>query len=191
MVLYLNILWDLDGTVVDTVPSLVETFCLFAEKYYGIAVDKDIAEELTKINSELLFEQYSIEFNQDNVEKFREVNRTISIDKTPLFDGVIEVLEKSTLNVLVTNRNRRSTLEILRYWDIEKYFVEVICVDDGYPKKPDATSYEYLDRKFQIDLVIGDRDVDFEPARKLGIKTCVYKNPNVRADYYIGDYKDF
>jgi phosphoglycolate phosphatase-like HAD superfamily hydrolase len=186
----LNILWDLDGTIVDTIPSLVQTFCTFAKKYHDIEVDEKIVDELTRLDSMELFAYYGIEYSDENVNNFRKVNRNIPIDKLPLFDDVKKVFEIANLNVLVTNRNRRSTEEILKFWDIEKYFKEIICVDDKYPKKPDPTSYRYINHKYKIDLVIGDRDLDLIPARELGIKTCSYRNENCESDYKISNYSE-
>lgn len=185
----MKILWDLDGTIVDTVPSLVDTFCLFARVYHDIKVDREIADELTRINSEHLFAYYHIEWNEENVKNFRKINSKFSIKDVPLFDGVVDVLEKAELNVLVTNRNRNSTIQILKFWDIEKYFTEIICVDDGYPKKPDSTSYQYLHQKYHLDMVIGDREIDLIPANDLGMKKILYKNPFESADIHIDDYR--
>lgn len=187
----MNILWDLDGTIVDTVPSLVETFCLFARKYYEIEADKTIVDKLTRINSEDLFAYYGIEYSEKNVQLFREINRTLPVDKTPLFKDVTNILEYSSKNVLVTNRNRVSTLEILEHYKIKDYFEEIICVNDGFPKKPEIDSYLHMHNKHNIDLVIGDRELDLKPARELHIKTAVFQNEQVKADWHIHSYEEF
>lgn len=187
----MRILWDLDGTIVDTIPSLTETFCSFVEKYHGIKVDWNIANKLTKVNSEELFAYYNIPYSDENVNKFREVNRSIPVSKTPLFEGVVEVLSKSELNILVTNRNRKSTIEILTHWNIIDYFKEIICVDDGFPRKPDSTSYRYVHKKYDVELVVGDRELDLTPGREIGLRTCLYRNPSVKADFHINDYAEF
>ncbi len=82
-------------------------------------------------------------------------------------------------------------MKILKYYCFEKYFIEIVTGDDGFPRKPEPASYEYLHQRHAIDLVIGDRSLDIIPAKKLGIKTCLFQNKESGSDYYLNKYEDF
>lgn len=108
------------------------------------------------------------------------------------FDSVEKVLNYADNNVIMTHKLRKDVDKILEYYGWNKYFSEIVAGDDGFPRKPNKKSYEYLHRKYMIDLVIGDREIDIIPAKELGISTCLYQNniSNI-ADFYLDNYKEF
>jgi phosphoglycolate phosphatase-like HAD superfamily hydrolase len=120
----MHVLWDLDGTIVDTIPSLVDTFCILASEYHGIETDRTLVDELTRVNSEVLFAHYNIPYDEANIALFRDINSQIDVESMPLFEGV----EENKTNYLVTNRNRKSTEQILHHLNIHHYFKEIVCV---------------------------------------------------------------
>lgn len=91
----------------------------------------------------------------------------------------------------MTHKPRREVESIIKHYGWEEYFVDFVAGDDGFARKPDPESYLYLHKRNQIDLVIGDREIDIIPGKLLGIKTCLFQNNTPRADYYLWDYRDF
>ncbi|MED2933494.1 HAD hydrolase-like protein, partial [Bacillus wiedmannii] len=63
--------------------------------------------------------------------------------------------------------------------------------DDGFPRKPNALSYDYLHKKHSIDLAIGDRELDLLPAKELGISTCMFQGNCDVANYSLSHYSEF
>lgn len=182
----MKILWDLDGTILDTYPTLVESFI----KVAGRGLDPTEVLFYMKQNSKIAFAHYGI--SEELREEFQRIDSSLPIEDKPPFPDVEEVLKLASINVMVTHRNREATLELLKHFKLLSYFTEVVCPeDDGYLRKPDKESYQYLHDKYRIDLVIGDRELDFKPARELGIKTCCFQNPSVEADFHLNNYKDF
>lgn len=180
----MRILWDLDGTILDSWPTLVKAFIIIAKK------DLSYEEVLPHLKYGTAYEHYGIDPNK--VREFREVERTLPHERKPLFPYVKDVLSNSDVNVLVTHRNRRSTEELLDHWDLRKYFEEVICAaDDGYSLKPDVHAYQYLHDRYQLGLAVGDQKTDLIPAKKIGLRTCSYREPSEYADYTIYCYSDF
>ena len=180
----MRILWDLDGTILDSWPTLVEAFTIIAKK--------DLAYEdvLPHLKYGTAYDYYGVDKNK--VDEFREIERTLSNDRKPLFPYVTDVLKKANVNVLVTHRNRRSTEELLEHWDLSNYFDEVICpADDGYSLKPDVHAYQYLHDKYKLDLAIGDQKTDLIPAKKIGLKTYSFREPSEYGDKTIYCYSDF
>ncbi len=182
-----NILWDFDGTLFDTYPAIVKAV-------KKLIPDPDVSEEeimkYMKISSEAAVEHFGIDkkFFDEN---YHALEKQLHPKEKPPFPHVEEVLKAANLNVIVTHKARESTYEILNYYDLKKYFTEIVTLDDGFRKKPAPDAYQYLHEKYHLDLVIGDREIDLKPARELGIKTCAFQNPDLEADFHLADYKDF
>ena len=61
--------------------------------------------------------------------------------------------------------------------------------EDGFLKKQNPESYVHMQKKYAINFVVGDRELDIIPATKLGITTCAFQNEAIPgADYYIDSY---
>ncbi|MFB8425180.1 HAD-IA family hydrolase [Priestia megaterium] len=182
----MNILWDLDGTLINSIPSIVSGL----RKASGKDLDEQKLFSLLKINSYVAFKHFGL----DNSIRpyFKEIERNIHPREKKPFPDIEKVLTESNINVIVTHKDKKSVEVLLRYWKLDHYFTEVLCLeDDNFPRKPEPDSYKYLHNKYNIDLVVGDRELDFIPARKLGIPTCAFQNPAVEADFHINTYKEF
>jgi phosphoglycolate phosphatase-like HAD superfamily hydrolase len=180
----MKILWDLDGTILDSWPTLVEAFTIIAKK------DLPYEEVLPHLKYGTAYEFYGVDKNK--VTEFREIERTLPNERKPLFPYVKEVLTSADANVLVTHRNRRSTEELLDHWDLSHYFEEVICpADDGYSLKPDIHAYQYLHGRYDLDLAVGDQKTDLIPAKKIGLRTCSFREQSKFADKTIYCYSEF
>lgn len=182
----LNILWDLDGTIFNTYPTIMKSL----QEAAGKELDEIQLLTLLKENSTVAFEFFGLD---DSIrENCKIIERSIHPNKKEPFEYVREVLENNEVNVIVTHKDKQSVSELLSYWNMSHLFSEVLCLeDDDFPRKPESDSYEYLHNKYNINLVVGDRSLDLKPARKIGIPTCSFQNENIEADFYINNYKDF
>jgi phosphoglycolate phosphatase len=95
-----------------------------------------------------------------------------------LFDGIHEILiELKSLGFELyvwTSRPRKSTIESLKKHEIQHFFTELYCYDDGY-SKPNPIGLEHLTSgipKKSI-LHIGDSLTDLEGARAYGIEVVL------------------
>ncbi|WP_226620054.1 HAD hydrolase-like protein [Cytobacillus firmus] len=180
----MNVLWDLDGTILDTWPTLVRSFIRISGK------ELDPQEVLTPLKNGTAYQKFDVP--PEKIADFRQMEATFMHAEKPLFPYVRGILERNNVNVLVTHRNRQSTEELLEYWKLTSYFEEVICPEfDGFSLKPHPESYEYLHRRYHIDLAIGDQDTDLMPARQIGISTCAFRSTNPYADFSIDCYSKF
>jgi HAD superfamily hydrolase (TIGR01549 family) len=183
----MKLLWDFDGTMFDTYPTIVRSFKdLMGNKK---AADEEVLKQM-KISSEEAIRFFGIEKNLFD-EKFHALEKALHPKDKPPFSHLQTVLEWAELNVIVTHKSRESTMEILDYYNMKKHFTEIITKDDGYKRKPDTGAYAYLHDKYGLDLVIGDRELDLKPARELGIATCAFQNAELQADYYLSSYEAF
>jgi HAD superfamily hydrolase (TIGR01549 family) len=183
---FMNILWDFDGTLFDTYPALVEGFIKLSKQ------DLDRTEVLKwlKKDSKTAFKHYGIDESQR--EEYTRLHNYYSKNESTPFEQLEEVLSSIENNIIVTHRDKESTIFLLEKYNIKKYFTEVVSVEEqGFTRKPHSASYEYVLKSHHIDLVVGDRDLDLIPARKLNIKTVSFQNQDIEADFHIDSYADF
>jgi len=182
----MNILWDFDGTLLDTYPALVEGFVQLSQK------DLDRSEVLTwlKIDSKTAFKHYGI--SEDQRIEFQKLHNHYSKLYSRPFDHLENALAAAANNIIVTHRDKESTIYLLEKFHLATYFKEIVSVEEqGFMRKPHCSSYEYVLKGHHIDLVVGDRDLDLIPARELRIKTVAFQNRNITADFHIDSYADF
>lgn len=180
----MNILWDFDGTLIDTYPSYTKCF-------KQILPDVSEQEIYNKLKKSFAHAIESFHMTDEQEKEVRHLVDRISPEDVTPFSGLEEVLQYAKVNVIMTHKDRKNVLRILNHHHLTGYFTDMVTSDDGFPRKPDSSSYTYLHQKYQLDLAIGDRNIDLIPAKGLGIKTCIFQNKQVDADYYLSSYYDF
>ena len=181
----LNILWDFDGTLFDTYPALVEGFIKLSQR----DLDRDEVLRWLKVDSKTAFKHYGID--EDRRAEYKQLDIQYSKESKP-FDHLIEVLAAVDNNIIVTHRDRESAHYLLEKFGLSNYFTEIVSVEEqGFNRKPHPSSYEFVLKNYDIDLVVGDRELDLLPARQLGIKTVAFQNRNIEADFHLDNYAEF
>jgi len=181
----MNILWDFDGTLFDTYPSYTSMF----KEMLGDAVSEQEIYSQLKISITHAVKHY--ELSDEQLKQLRGKEHTVDPADTPPFPGVEPILKLADVNVIMTHKPRKEVARILQHYGWEGYFSEMVAGDDGYPRKPDPASYQYLHDKYKLDLAIGDRELDIIPARIIGIQTCLFQNETPGADFYLTSYDAF
>ncbi|WP_249366696.1 MULTISPECIES: HAD-IA family hydrolase [Neobacillus] len=179
-------MWDFDGTLFDTYPALVEGFVQLAQQ----ELDRGEVLKWLKKDSKTAFKHYGIDESRrgEYQTSFNYFSKRISRP----FDGVEDALAAVENNVIVTHRDKESTIYLLEKFHLLKYFKDIVSVEEqGFTRKPHRSSYEYVLKSHHIDLVVGDRELDLIPARELQIKTVAFQNRNIEADFHIESYADF
>ncbi|WP_040205986.1 HAD hydrolase-like protein [Neobacillus jeddahensis] len=182
----MNILWDFDGTLFDTYPALVDGFISLSQQ------DLERSEVLSwlKIDSKTAFKHYGI--SEAKREEYTRLHNYYSKMNSQPFEHLEDVLATVDNNIIVTHRDKESTIYLLEKFHLAKYFKEIVSVEEqGFTRKPHSASYEYVLKTHPIDLVVGDRDLDLLPAKQLHIPTVAFQNRNIAADFHVDNYKDF
>jgi phosphoglycolate phosphatase-like HAD superfamily hydrolase len=180
-----NILWDFDGTIFDTYPAYTKIF----QSIVGNDVSLEEVYSQLKVSFTHAIEHFRLTSDQE--ECVREWSARIPPNEVMPFPFVENVLKAANKNVIMTHKERKEVEEILAFYNLSGYFVDMVAGDDGYPRKPDASSYRYLHEKHSLHLAIGDRELDVIPAKEIGLKTCLFQNKKAKADYYLESYDDF
>ncbi|RSD28671.1 HAD-IA family hydrolase [Mesobacillus subterraneus] len=182
----MNILWDFDGTLFDTYPALVEGFVELS----GKDLYREEVLNWLKKDSKTAFKHYGIDESQRG--EYTKLHNHYAKTISNPFNHLEEVLSQVGDNIIVTHRDQESTIYLLEKFNLRNYFKEVVAVEEqGFARKPDSASYEYVLKSHHIDLVVGDRELDLIPARKLNIKTAAFKNKGIEADYHFESFADF
>ncbi|WP_010632503.1 HAD-IA family hydrolase [Sporolactobacillus vineae] len=181
----MNILWDFDGTLFNTYPVYTG---LIKQILGDEASSSDIYGQLKKSFGEA-FRYFQLSGAQ--TQRFFELYQSTPAESFVPFKDVEKVLDYAQKNFIVTHNDRENLYRMLRPYQFDSYFTETVTSDDGYPKKPNSLAYRCLKKKYQIDLVIGDRLLDIVPGHELGIRTCLFQNHEPGADFYLDEYKDF
>ena len=165
---YKNILFDLDGTLIDSAPGIESSFYIAYLKVYNTACPKNITtfigppidQVLTMVNGET-----NLEIINRFVDAFKQHYDTEGYKKSQLYDDVelvLEVLLKNKSNVFIaTNKRVKPTKLILEYLSIGKYFNEIYCPDMEalkFKNKTDLIAYILKTNSllFNETIMIGD-----------------------------------
>ncbi|HDR3889256.1 TPA: HAD-IA family hydrolase [Bacillus cereus] len=181
----MNILWDFDGTLFNTYPA----YTMMLSEILGDAVDKQEIYKNLKISYSHAIQYYNISNEQE--EQIKVLKKQFTPKDMKPFEGVEEILKFAHKNVIMTHKHRTGVMEILKYDGWDKYFVDMVTIDDGFPRKPNSLAYDHLHKKHNIDLAIGDRELDLLPAKELGISTCMFQDKCDVADYSLSHYSEF
>lgn len=181
----MNILWDFDGTLVDS-------YRLFGKIFQKMLGDDTPEEEILshmKVSFRHAFKHYGVTDEQRKY--FQLLERELKPSEFALFEGLEGVLQLAEHNFVVTHNSRDVVKRVLEHHKIDHYFTKVIGWEDEFPRKPDPTAYKYVLKEYSIDLVVGDRELDLLPAKELGIPACSFQDERIPGvDYYVDSYKD-
>jgi 5'-nucleotidase len=171
------VIFDLDGTVVDSVELIVESFRHATETVLGqtftrqemIAnVGKPLLEQMALIDAERADELVRVyrEFNH------REHDRMLSLYSG--MDHLIRALRAQGVRVgLVTSKSRPTTQMAFDLTGIEPLFHATVCYEDTERNKPHPEPIEHCAGLLGIPVAeaayIGDSPYDLQAARSAGV----------------------
>jgi phosphoglycolate phosphatase-like HAD superfamily hydrolase len=179
-----HLIWDVDGTLFDTYPAIVQAF-LLALQSFGKSDSAHHVEQAAKVGlthcASHLARLHGVP--EDALgDQFGELYSAIPKSEQPPFDGVKAVCEsvltRGGSNSIATHRARESAAELLSTHDMRHMFTEIVGGDDGFPKKPSPQSFLAIIGRRALDraetAAIGDRDVDIQAGKAAGIRTCLF-----------------
>lgn len=178
-----SFIWDMDGTLVDSYPSIVPSVKTVCEAYGADYDQKFIHDSVIHTSVGDFFRKMAKEYGLNPEEltgRFNHLNDTNidSILPIPHAEETLKLLcEKGHQNFVFTHRGA-SCRAILEKTGLLSYFTEIITALDGFPRKPEPDAILYLVQKYHLSpshsFYVGDRKIDMEAAVNAGIGGILY-----------------
>jgi len=186
------ILFDLDGTLIDSTDAIVSTF-RFAFKEQGFdfrGSDKNI-KDLIGYPLDIMFERLGVSKQKvwDYVDSYKNRYRVISVEQTTLLENAFEAVQlasKIARVSVVTTKTRMYTIPILDNFNITQYFEIITGRENVENPKPHPepilktlAQMNYDKNKDEV-YMIGDTKLDLICANEAKVNAigvlCGYSN---------------
>jgi pyrophosphatase PpaX len=172
-----NILFDLDGTLLDTNELIIQSFQHTYKRHLNKHVDK---EEIIKSFGEILKITLDREFGEISDEAIKtyrgfqvgNFEKLIAIH-SGVADGVKELQRLGYKLGIVTSRLNESATRGLKHFGLMDYFESIISADDTEIHKPDPTpalmALAQLSGKPEETMIVGDSSFDILCGKNAGM----------------------
>lgn len=203
---YKYVLFDLDGTLIDTNKLIIDSFKHTYKTCLGLEVEE---QEILKYFGEPLIvtlKRYSEERSDELFKAYIEYNESRHDDTVVMFEGIHELLEEldkqGFILALVTSKRRKVALMGLDLFDIKKHFKAILALEDTELHKPNPApvvkALELLGAKPDEAVMVGDSIFDIHCAHGAGVKAVLVKwsaahgfqGDDASADYVVHDAEE-
>lgn len=179
--------FDLDGTLIDSIGDLVTAVNQLVSEHHGRRLGHDEVARMVGEGASLLiaraFEAAAVPGDAAAaLPRFLEIYDAILPGTTRPYPHVAETVEAlaamAPLAVL-TNKPVDATRKILRAYDLERHFVEVIGGDGPFRRKPHPDGLRHLVEaagSTPADTwMVGDSTIDLRTAHAAGARACIVR----------------
>lgn len=178
---YDAVLYDFDGTLLDTVPVIMESFRIAFLEVTG--KEEDRAFLLSTIGLPLIqaFSHYEPDIQRDLQDAYIRANNRLLADGTRSFDGVEEGLralkQMGVRQGVVTSKRRDAALVSIRQFGLDVYFDTIVTREDTKVHKPYPEPLFLGMKNLGIDdlrrvLYVGDSVHDLRSAANAGMDSA-------------------
>ena len=192
----MTILFDLDGTLLDSTEGVIHAFLKMA-RLNKLSLSVDPSLFVGPPMTESLYKYFGFDFEKclALTNHFREIYKNESLFKARLYDDVLDVLaglkNMDTKLAVVTNKSHDNAYSLIEHFGLLKYFDYVIGSDlDGKNSKSNLIlkCLNELKVSSKNTYYIGDSESDRVAARANGIKFIGVSygfgySPNDKKDY--------
>lgn len=184
--MYKACVFDLDGTLTDTLESLTFSVNKTLEEIGLGQISAQQCRSFVGNGAAVLVEKSIRAAGDPEAEKLEEARKVYArvfgefcTYKVRPYNGIVELLEglkeKGICMAVVSNKPHEQTKDVVRTFFAEGTFDDVQGQSDQYPRKPDpAAVYAVLDRMGvtpEEAIYIGDSEVDMKTGKAAGMLT--------------------
>lgn len=181
---YTACLFDIDGTLLDTMELIFRSFEYSCRRWAAIEIDRETIFSHVGIP---LIDQLKLYLGERSDEEYREIaaahmehQKGIYRKHLGIYPGVVEGLaELATRGIrlgIVTSRTRPSLLSYLDYFQIEDIFEVIATPESTRRHKPDPEPVEWALSQLGVrpdeTLFVGDAVYDIESGTAAGVDTA-------------------
>jgi phosphoglycolate phosphatase len=200
------IMFDLDGTLVDTAQDITNALN-FASKPYGIkslTVDgtiKLIGEGVSRLVEKILPAE-KINLKSEVMNRFLEYYSEHLIENSKEYPHVKDTIENLTnlKKAVISNKREDLSKRLLEELGLSEHFDLIIGSDTAGEKKPSPVPILYVMTKFGVSveesIIVGDSNYDIEAGKNARVKTVAVtygyrpRESLTEADYIIDDIRE-
>ena len=187
-----TILFDLDGTLLDTEKGIIETYrYLFIKYNRREKFTKEVELEVLGPSLQDIFSKYFSDLDMDNLLKeYRDYNRQIFKERNKPMEHVettLKALKDEGYKIgIVSTKMKETVLEDLKVFDLDGYIDDIVGADEVKKQKPDPEGINkiLLKNKWTRDqlIYVGDSVTDIEAGKASGAYTVGYIFNKARID---------
>ena len=182
--------FDMDGTLTDSIDSIAETFNhMFAQLGYPQMTRDEVVRNTSISLMDFLQSYVKPEEFERSLDVFREYYHSIYLDKTTPIPGALETLEAlngTMLLGIITNKRGFYARKIAEHMGFSHHFHRIIGALDGFKAKPSGEMIEEFMRSAKAardrTIYVGDTPLDVEAAHNAGIDAYVIANTTYSAE---------
>ncbi|WP_457744137.1 HAD family hydrolase [Sulfurimonas sp.] len=174
------ILFDLDGTLIDSTEAILESFHNSFDVHKHMHSSDDAIKALIGHPLDVMYRELGVdeELIMDFVATYKEHYRKISTQKTILLENakeaVNEAYEFASLGIVTTKTGKYSQV-LMEYFELMDKFDVLIGREDVKKPKPDAEpilkALQSFDTNDKDVWMIGDTKMDLISAKNAGVKS--------------------
>ena len=180
-----NILFDLDGTLLDTNDIIINSLRATAKQF----LKRDLSEdEIRSVYGKVLNDQMlkiaefvSEELPVDHMVKYYRDAYTKNRTDAHLFPGINQMLENlkelGCNMAIVSSKNRRGLDYCLSEYRLDRFIKYSVAAQDSEKHKPDAQpvlmALKQLDGNAEETVMVGDSKYDIMSGKNAGVKTAL------------------
>ena len=180
------ILYDLDGTLVDTLADIAEAVNVMLRALGASPVpSREVRRHIGCGVHELVkacLKTDVVDTIEQGVTLYRAHYTAHLVDHSRLYPRTHDVLEyfKTRRQGVITNKPDPYASDILTALGVAEYFFEIVAGNSVYPKKPQPDSLRALMRQAgvgpQDTVFIGDSPIDIHAGRAAGVLTITVRH---------------
>jgi phosphoglycolate phosphatase len=178
------IAFDLDGTIIDSRRDLADAANALIVELGGSPLTVEAIGKMVGEGAAVLVHRAlsaaGIPEPPDAVARFLEIYEGHLLNFTRAYDGLVDVVADARRHarvVLLTNKPRRPSVEILEGLGLRELFDDVVGGDNSHGRKPEPAALHALMRDAGASpartLLVGDSAIDHETARRAGVRCCL------------------
>jgi pyrophosphatase PpaX len=181
------VLFDLDGTLLDTTPLIIKSFQHAFATHYQRSVSMEDIQPFMGKPLRAAMEVMAPGLENELISTYRAFNDAHHDSLALIFDGVHDTVknlyEAGVILAVVTSKSSGMARRGLRLFNMEQYFSTVVGLDETIRHKPDTDPVLMALRKIKLSasdcIMVGDSPHDIHSAKGAGVKTAAVKWTNV------------
>jgi lysyl-tRNA synthetase, class II len=190
---YKAVLFDLDGTLLDTNGFILQSLNYVLNKYFNVTISESEYKPYHGIGFKSLFA--AKEIDKDEFEKYRGEyveHQLANMHNVAMFDHVTTLLEhlqeKGLLLGIYTNASKIKATQLIKQIGLDKYMHTILTRDDVAHKKPHPQGIMDFMQEHNLKpsevLYIGDTLVDIFASRAAGVDVIAINHPGHERDIH-------